>query len=566
MVTVLSYNITSPAGSTTSDNFDAVADGRSAIRRWENLHGVPGTVAASIFDNDVNGGGDYGECSRLERHVLSSAGQAIADAGIDVANERTLFLLSTTKGNVEWLGDGSHDTWRTLPASSAAVIAGRLGIRSVPIVVDNACISGLSAIITACRMLEAGMYDHAVVCGAEVQSKFIISGFQSLKAMSGCPCRPFDIERNGLNLGEASATIVLSREPRNGKPWKIISGAVRNDAFHISTPSRQGEGAFQAIRQSVRNCDIDDIAFINAHGTATMFNDQMESVAIERAGLSHVPVNGFKGIYGHTMGACGILETILSIESVDHGVVLPTKGFDEIGVSGKIHVAGSVEPTGKGGFIKMLSGFGGTNAAIVASKNTCTDGQSAQSIPAFKATHHVYISNDKAEVDGRGISLHSSGKPMLTELYKEYAGDYPRFYKMDMLGRLGFIATELLLEAEGGARFNERQDRAVVLVGHSGSIVADMNYLRTIHNPDDYFPSPERFVYTLPNIVTGEIAIRNQYHGETCFYLLNERNEKTIREILSSAFLDPETQSIIGGWINCDDENKFEVDIYIIER
>lgn len=566
MVTVLSYNITSPLDTTTSDNFDAVAEGRSSIRQWEKLYGVPGTIAASIFNEDYGSAESTDGCSRLEHYAIASAAQAVADAGIDAANDRTLFILSTTKGNVEWLGNNRYNTERSLPGSSAITIAERLGISSVPIVVDNACISGLSAIITACRMLEAGLYDYAVVCGAEVQSKFIISGFQSLKAMSSLPCRPFDIERNGLNLGEAAATIVLSQKPVVGNPWKIVNGVVRNDAFHISTPSRTGNGAFNALKQAVQGYDTDDIAFINAHGTATLFNDQMESVAIERAGLSHIPVNGFKGIYGHTMGACGVLETILSIESINHGVVLPTKGFAEAGVSGKIHIADKIEPTRKGGFIKMLSGFGGTNAAILASKNAIADKRHARMTPTIKATHHVYISNEKVEVDGKDIEKRSTGKPLLTELYKTCVGNYPRFYKMDMLGRLGFIATELLLKAEGGERFCERQDRAVVLVGHTGSLIADLNYLKSIENPDDYFPSPERFVYTLPNIVTGEIAIRNHYHGETCFYLLHERNEKTIREILSSVFLDSETQSIIGGWINCEDENKFEADLYIIER
>jgi 3-oxoacyl-[acyl-carrier-protein] synthase-1 len=167
---------------------------------------------------------------------------------------------------------------------------------------------------------------------------------------------------------------------------------------------------------------------------------------------------------------------------------------------------------------------------------------------------------------GHQENFPNGGRQMLTDLYKKYVGDYPKFYKMDLLARLGFIATELLLLDEGEPRFRDCSDRAVVMVGHSGSVVADRRYLESISDADDYFPSPERFVYTLPNIVTGEVAIRNQYHGETGFYLLTEKNRERVDELLSSAFLDAGTQSVIGGWINCDNDNQFEADLCIIKR
>lgn len=122
------------------------------------------------------------------------------------------------------------------------------------------------------------------MCGVEVQSKFIISGFQSLKAVSPLPCRPFDIDRMGLNLGEAAATIVLGRGDDKEYEWKIVDGCQRNDAYHLSAPSKTGLGARMALTQAVGDYPADDIAFISPHGTATLFNDQMESVAIAGAG------------------------------------------------------------------------------------------------------------------------------------------------------------------------------------------------------------------------------------------------------------------------------------------
>lgn len=565
MIEVLSHNITSPLGGTTSENIDAVISGHASIGHYKDYRGVPGDYVASLFGEDDFDTLSEPGLSNLESIALASAMKAVADSGVDVKNQKTLFVLSTTKGNIEWLQDGKHTLERALPSSSARIIASHLGIESLPIVVDNACISGLSAIITACRMLEMGMYDYAVVCGVEIQSKFIISGFQSLKAMSPEPCRPFDIERMGLNLGEAAATVVLSREPL-GKPWNIISGCQRNDAYQNVAPSKDANGARLALEHCTKGVAVDDIAFINAHGTATLFNDQMESVAIEKAGLNSIPVNGLKGYYGHTMGACGVLETILSMSAIDNGVILPTKGFRELGVSGKIDVVSSLRKATKKSFVKMLSGFGGGNACLLVGKDITDIDSQKDGMTHTVTTHNVHITENLVEVDNQPLSVESTGKALLTDLYKKFVGDYPRFYKMDILCRLGFISTELLLQAEGRQRFANCDDRATLLVGHHGSLVADKNYLGSISNPDDYYPSPERFVYTLPNIVTGEIAIRNHYHGETGYFYLEKRNNDIIDNIIKSAFQDATTKSVIGGWIDCEDEGRFEADLYIIEN
>lgn len=564
MIKILAHNITSPLGNTTSENLDAVMAGRTAIRHHTDCRDIPGTFTASLFPNScLSTMRNNGE-SLTEALAVASAKKAIATSGIDVTKGDTLLILSTTKGNVSWFGDGVHDTESILPSSSALVIARALGMTTTPIVVDNACISGLSAIITACRLLRLGICDHAVVCGVEIQSKFIVSGFQSLKAMSGDLCRPFDIERNGLNLGEAAATIVLSRQSETTPGWLVTSGCVRNDAFHISTPSKTGQGAYEALRGCLHELDNNDIAFINAHGTATLFNDQMEAVAIARAGLTGIPVNGYKGYFGHTMGACGLLETALSMEALDAGIILPTKGFEELGVSEKLDMVSEKRKTEKTCFVKMLSGFGGCNAAITVSKGAMTEEDSPTVL--FRTTHQIQMAEDTVVVDGRGLKHENCGKMLLTELYKSLIADYPRFYKMDILSRLGFIATELLLKAEGLHRFKECSDRAVIIAGHHGSLVADEKYFASIADAKDYFPSPERFVYTLPNIVTGEIALRNQYHGETEFYLLEKKDWKRMEQLIAAALSDQETKQVIGEWLDCKDENHFEADLRIIEK
>jgi 3-oxoacyl-[acyl-carrier-protein] synthase-1 len=158
------------------------------------------------------------------------------------------------------------------------------------------------------------------------------------------------------------------------------------------------------------------------------------------------------------------------------------------------------------------------------------------------------------------------GNALLTELYRTHVGDYPKFFKMDTLSKLGFVASEMLLKDEGQERFVSREDRAVVLFNKTASLQADTNYQATIQDPENFFPSPAAFVYTLPNIVTGEIAIRNKYYGETSFIVIESCDAHIMARQLMNAFQDLMTQSILGGWLDCNDENHFEARLFLVEK
>ena len=495
---------------------------------------------------------------------------------LELKGKHTAFILSSTKGNIEE---------NISLADSAQRIASQLGIDSKPIVVCNACISGLSALILGNRLIDSGLYDAAIVCGCDTPRQFILSGFQSLKALSPEPCRPFDMERMGLNLGEAAATLILSKNPIQGNSWRMGDGFIRNDAFHISTPSKTADGLYLSLQRTLESytkeissaCEQIDLkahlAFINAHGTATLFNDQMESVAIGRAGLSDLPANAYKSFWGHTMGAAGILETIISMKAIDDDTILGTRGFSELGVSGKMNICAENRPTDKKGFIKMLSGFGGCNATIWAAKSPERENialsQKEQLHREFTTTHTIRITPEEVILDQRkiwegkdepgeqeGLEHHS----LLTSLYKQMIGNYPKFYKMDGLSRLGFVASEILLNAEKG---ETDEERAIIFFNHSSSIASDRNYKESIKDKDNYFPSPSIFVYTLPNIVTGEIAIRNHFQGETSFFILPDKDEKMMEEILQASCRDAQSKSFLTGWIDYEDERHFEADLKI---
>ncbi len=180
--------------------------------------------------------------------------------------------------------------------------------------------------------------------------------------------------------------------------------------------------------------------------------------------------------------------------------------------------------------------------------------------------HEVFISPNKVMIDGKVLNHSEQGSALLTALYRTYVGDYPKFFKMDTLCKLGFVASELLLQAEGEPRFEPREDRAVVLFNKSASLQADTAYQATIQDPENFFPSPAAFVYTLPNIVTGEIAIRNKYFGETLFIVLEHDDEQIMARELQNVFQDPMTQSVLGGWLECTDENHFEAKLFILYK
>ena len=366
MVVKIADNILSPLGDTTLANYRAVKAGRSQLKHYPHLWGLPEPCVASIIDRESLPPAPGH--TTFETLAITSAANALAQCSVDPAAPNVLFVLSTTKGNVHLLDTraDSFDRSRVMLGAAAQIIASHFRNPNTPLVVSNACTSGISALIVASRLLKQGTYDYAVVVGADIQSPFIISGFQSFKALSPEPCRPFDAHRMGLNLGEAAATMVLARvDSPAPSQWQLVCGAIRNDANHISGPSRVGEGSYQALAALMAHTTPDELAFINAHGTATLYNDEMESIAITRAGLQHLPVNSLKGCYGHTMGAAGVLEALVSMCAVDDHTVLPTRGFETLGVSNPLCVTSRPSATTRRAFIKLLSGFGGCNAAML---------------------------------------------------------------------------------------------------------------------------------------------------------------------------------------------------------
>lgn len=568
MIVKIADNIISPLGLTTEDNLNALIQGNSGLSLHDGTFGLPEAFCASLLDRELITGLFDRSSLSLEKYTffeklcILSASQAIADCTLQAEREDVIFIISTTKGNVDHLED-NEEAEEAFPSYSARKIAEYFGNNNTPEVISNACISGVCAQIEAVRALLSGRYRYAVVIGADVLSKFIISGFQSFKALSVEPCKPFDNARTGLNLGEAAGTIILERtSDTSTESWRYTASSNHNDANHISGPSRTGEGSFRVISDLLRHVDKAKTAFINLHGTATAYNDEMESIALERAGLSNLPANGLKGFYGHTLGAAGVIETILSMAAADAGVVLPTRGFDTFGTSRPVNVNKNIRETDKKAFFKILSGFGGSNAGIAWSKERIAchisiDDKCMANKPGITTLAHVRISPDATILNGKKISDAS-----ISGLYREFAGDYPKFFKMDSMCKLGFIGAEILLK---DVPAEQREDAAVILFNRNSSLITDRNYQKTIRE-DNYFPSPALFVYTLANIVTGEIAIRHKINGETSFHITDENNAGLQDKIAARAYLTSSPSSILTGWVDYNNESDYLADLRLITR
>ncbi|SEW54827.1 beta-ketoacyl synthase N-terminal-like domain-containing protein [Chitinophaga arvensicola] len=378
-VYVVADNIVGPLGSTTRENFDQVLSGNSGIAQ----HHHAGYAAAPFYGAMIAPGlldqwvaGDNAEgYTRFEKLLTASVKAALQQTDITLTDARTGFIVSTTKGNIELLEqqpEGAEPPVTDMQLyTTAKKIAGHFGAVNEPLVISSACISGLVAILTGKRLIASGRYDHVVVTGADVLTRFVLSGFQSFQAVSAVPCKPFDANRTGVTLGEGAATVILSKE-KGAALFSLGAGAISNDANHISGPSRTGEELAAVMQLAVSGSGLTtaDIGFVSAHGTATLYNDEMEAKALHHAGLADVPVNSLKGYYGHTLGAAGLIEAIISMQAMKAGVVLPTKGFEIPGVSMPVNVHNTLVQKTSRHFLKTVSGFGGCNAAMVFNLNS----------------------------------------------------------------------------------------------------------------------------------------------------------------------------------------------------
>ncbi|MDQ3048833.1 MAG: beta-ketoacyl synthase [Bacteroidota bacterium] len=380
-VYIASDNIVSPLGFSSAENFEHLKKMQTGVRilPTSNLSAEP--VCAAVIDTEklnsafclLNSKNEY---TRLEKMAILSISDALnGNKNIDIKSKRTLIIFSSTKGNIDLLSEpekNKFDKKRLFLWETARVISSHFENPNKPLIVSNACVSGVVAIILGKRMLENNQYDNAVIVGADILTHFVVSGFQSFKAVSAEVAKPYDADRDGISLGEGCGTIVLTTNKAATAQGSILvkGGSSSNDANHISGPSRSGDGLLLAIEKTLEESGVPagDVDYISGHGTATLFNDEMEALAITDAKLFHVPMNSLKSYFGHTLGAAGIIESIIGIHSMRNNTLIATYNYNKLGVSKPVNIIRETKEARVNTCLKTAAGFGGCNAAVLFQK------------------------------------------------------------------------------------------------------------------------------------------------------------------------------------------------------
>lgn len=363
-------NIISSLGFSSEENFKELLSGRSGLIFHDKNKNHPLSLIDDIeLKNEFEKYKLDTSFSRFENLCALSIAKALEHNDIRDEKNKTLLILASTKGNIGFLEDNIDSTDSIHLWSSAKILSSFFNLKHIPLVISNACISSVLAQIQAVRYIKADMYDNIIVCGADIYSEFVFQGFNSFKALSATACKPFDSKRDGLSLGEGVGTIIFTNQVSKSLfgNTQLVAGASSNDANHISGPSRTGDGLSLAINSTIEQAGIVP-EFISAHGTATLYNDEMESKALVLSNLYEVPVNSLKGYFGHTLGAAGIIETIISLFSMTESQTIGTLGHEEYGVSEKINLVSKNIPYTHNSFMKIASGFGACNAALLFKK------------------------------------------------------------------------------------------------------------------------------------------------------------------------------------------------------
>ena len=255
------------------------------------------------------------------------------------------------------------------PYSLANFVRRALTLTGPAAVVSTACSSSAKVFASAQRMIALGLIDAAVVGGVDSLCLTTLYGFTSLELTSTEPCRPYDAERQGISIGEGAAFILLERAPAIPQPGQILllGAGESSDAYHMSSPHPEGLGAQAAMRQAMERAGVvaGDIDYINCHGTATPSNDSAEGRAIAAVFGKTVPCSSTKGATGHTLGAAGGVEAVISALALQHGLMPGSAGTRTLDPSLAIHYLLASSEKKLQRVLSNSFGFGGSNCSLI---------------------------------------------------------------------------------------------------------------------------------------------------------------------------------------------------------
>ncbi len=369
------HNIISSLGFTSEANFNLLIQAKSGIKKYQRENNevyFSSKVDKEKLNSEFKKIGDTESYTTLEKMMILSVNSILSSSNYKIT-KRTGLIIATTKGNIDTLSTSSKfykDPKRSYLYELGNQINDFFDFKNEAIVLSNACVSGVLAVSVAQRFINDRVYEEVIIVSGDLVSEFILSGFTSFQAISNEPCKPYSTKRKGITIGEAVASVLVTSKKKKDAIQVLGTGSC-NDANHISGPSRTGEGLVMSVRSALNEAKIKthEIDYISAHGTATNFNDEMEAVAFSRLKMLETPINSLKGFYGHTLGASGLLESIIGIKSLEKNTLIGSLGFDELGVSECINVIKKTEKKELNIFLKTASGFGGCNTAVIFKKS-----------------------------------------------------------------------------------------------------------------------------------------------------------------------------------------------------
>ena len=387
-VAVVAAGVVSPLGFGLTETLDSLRKSRdcvSPVTRFSVAQCRCKTAGQVSDDRLLAGRGEAPRSRRLHRasHMMIQALKEVLAQ--EPRFEPELTVIGTTSGGMSY---GEHyyrslrqagdlrraPTWiANYPAQKPVIDAQvAFGISAPCQVIANACASGTNAIGHAFECVRSGRYQRVLAGGYDAISELVFTGFDSLQASTPEKCRPFDRHRTGMVLGEGAAVLALeslASAQQRGAPVlaEIIGYGISTDNFHITQPDPTGIGAQQAMQQALQSARVSaaEVDYINAHGTATIFNDAAEGKAIS-ALFNGVPVSSTKGMMGHSLGAAGAIEAVICLLALQHQFLPPNINFGALDDHLDLNiVANKARPAVLRTALSNSFGFGGTNASIL---------------------------------------------------------------------------------------------------------------------------------------------------------------------------------------------------------
>ena len=522
-------------GASRDATFRALVRGERGIRPVSlfDTSGQRSALAAEVRDVELPKGSarEAAAWSRTSAMALSAAREAIAEAQLDVRGLRVGLVVGATTG-------GMFETEALLaelyanPDAHAALLAmlshpltstgDRLAETIGPFArvrtLCSACSSGANALVVAATWLLAGEVDAVVAGGADGLCQLTFTGFNALGAIDTEPCRPFDRRRRGLSLGEGAGFVVMERatvaRARSARPIAELAGwALGAEAHHITNPEPRGDVVTRLIERAIARSGVPHIDYVNAHGTATLLNDPLEATALRHAlgdALDAIPVSSSKGHIGHTLGAAGAIEAVITAMAIERGVVPPTAGLEEPDPEcALLHVMGAGRETRVRAALSSSFGFGGMDTVLVLA---APDAANERVIAPRRA---VVVTGAAALVPTGLLASREAAAlldaPVATAASIETSAidaalDPTRARRLDRAARMAAVAVEHAM-SDAAISADAVSTSGVVLGSAFGSVDASAAFMHRYLEKGARFASPADFPNLVPSSPAGHVSI-----------------------------------------------------------